>query len=220
MTSMLQRPEISEEKQSIILDLLCRLLAPVGEWRADEISPSRGRRQKKLARRKAAKLRTTSSAQEQEDSNASAKQKSPRPPPPEIFPYLTLGAKSTTAHLDDSRSPPPSPQHTENPTPSRGDESRTLVVVFVCRATLPVSLYAHFPLLAKNASAGRPAGAEVRVVPVPKAAEARLAKAAYLPRLGIVGVCECRQAAPLIEYVREHVPLPKGIIAYGKGSGA
>ena len=82
---------------------------------------------------------------------------------------------------------------------------KDLVAVFVCRSTLSPAHYAHIPQLVELASKSRAPGKEIRLVPLSKGAETRLAKLLNLPRVGIVGLTDCKIASVLIDYVRENV---------------
>lgn len=63
------------------------------------------------------------------------------------------------------------------------------------------------PLLVATASLASPSSAPIGLVTLPKGAEARLSVALALPRVGFVGLMDgAPHAAPLVEYVREHIP--------------
>ena len=63
------------------------------------------------------------------------------------------------------------------------------------------------PLLTATASLATPTTSPIRLVTLPKGAEARLCAALALPRVGFLGLMDgAPHATPLVEYVREHVP--------------
>lgn len=68
-------------------------------------------------------------------------------------------------------------------------------------------MHTHIPLLVATASLASPSSAPIGLITLPKGAEARLSVALALPRVGFVGLMNgAPHAAPLVEYVREHIP--------------
>lgn len=86
-------------------------------------------------------------------------------------------------------------------------EPKPLVAVFVPRAEQPPVLHTHLPLLIKAASLASPSLPPIRLVALPKGAEARLSTALGIPRVGLVGLTDgSPYASQLIEFSRIHVP--------------
>lgn len=77
-------PHISDEDQDAILELLCRLLAPIGAHRAAHITLSKGRRSKKPGQ------------QNVQDAASSG-----IPTPPEVAAFIDIGLASVTRNLQD-----------------------------------------------------------------------------------------------------------------------
>ncbi|KAI9826368.1 MAG: hypothetical protein M1832_000285 [Thelocarpon impressellum] len=170
-------------------------LSPIGQYRADHISPSKGKRDRKRKRRE----------------NASAPSSSedvamPGPPsepsePSEQSSHFTIGLNSTTRHLETlsraSAHPPP-----KDPTPT------PLAAIFFLRTPTSNLLHGHLPLLATTASLSLPPHLQTLLVPLhPKPAEARLCAALNLPRVSVLGILASAPfATALLAYVREHVP--------------
>ncbi|KAI9827938.1 MAG: hypothetical protein M1819_006881 [Sarea resinae] len=210
-------PIITDEDQGVILELLCRLLAPIGQHRANFISPSKGKRSKKRKRREA-KIVSEGS----EKAASSTTLASPQTPPaPELRSYLTIGFNDTTRHLeamarraipcnlppDSKQQDPSSPESKEISLPDH-ESTGPISVIFLSRSSQPSVLYSHLPLLTAVASSQSPDGSVVRLVSLPKGAEVRLATALGLPRVGQVGLLEgAPHAGSLLDYVRQHVPV-------------
>ena len=204
------RAEIQQNHLETIQDLLFRVLSPVGAYR-EQVRRSKGRRWKKFQHRKATKSeggeKTTNAHLSVEPEHR-----------PEVLPYLTVGFNSTARCLEslcEESMPDTVRQFLGQDTDTKSKLKRKwktnrakkeLVAVFVCRSTLSPAHYAHIPQLVKLASKSRTLGQEIRLVPLSKGAEARLAKVMNLPRVGIIGLMDCKLASVLIDYVRDNVP--------------
>ncbi|KAE9367875.1 hypothetical protein N431DRAFT_348823 [Stipitochalara longipes BDJ] len=81
-----QWPETSPQNQDTILELLCSLLSPIGQYRATNTTPSKGKRSKKRKRK--------------EDKSKGEAPDLSRPPPPEISSYVVVGLNSITRSLE------------------------------------------------------------------------------------------------------------------------
>ena len=195
-------------------DTVASLFFPIGQHRSNHVEPSKGRRSKKRRRKDAA------SAQEAlEDPTAMA----PPPAPvaaPDAMAHLTIGLNSTTRRMEStsrSRLPKTAPlvlqiqpkkRSTDDKRVPLASDAERLAAVFVVRSSQSSLLHAHLPLLAKTSSLGRLPASHTRLVPLPNTAEARLTAALALPRVGVVGLTEdCPHAEPLLDYVRQHVPI-------------
>ena len=86
-------------------------------------------------------------------------------------------------------------------------QQKRLVAIFVPRAELPKILYSHLPILIKTASLGSPSLPPIRLVPLASGADARLAQALGIPRVGMVGLMDnAPNTSQLIQLTRTHVP--------------
>ena len=84
---------------------------------------------------------------------------------------------------------------------------RTIAIVFVCRSSQPALLHDHLPTLTATASSDPLVTEPVRLIGLPKTAEARLCKALELPRVGFLAIDDgAPQARPLLDFVRNNVP--------------
>ena len=213
------RTEIQPKHLDTIQDLLYRLLAPVGTYRR-QLKPSKGRRWKKLQHRKAAKSESGAGGEAAaQDAQASVEPE----PRPEVLPYLTVGFNSTMRCLESlcydsmpdtirrflgEKAESSTTKSKRKRTSKSNTRKKTgrLVAVFVCRSSLSPAHYAYIPQLVELASKDRVPGQEIRLIPLSRGAEGRLAKAMGLPRVGIVGLTDCKPASVLIDYVKENVP--------------
>lgn len=100
---------------------------------------------------------------------------------------------------------------TTNPAAQEEDKAcqqlQELSVVFICRSTAPVPLVESLSFTVKRIS-DLEQGKGIRLVYLSKNAETRMADAVGLPRLGVIGIKECRSTGVLIDYVHKNVPPP------------
>jgi len=143
---------------------------------------------------------------------------------PEILSHLTIGFNSCTRHLEamaqacnpiaiaargsalDNEST--GKKHLAQDTPSNNSSAvpKPLAVVFVPRSDQPSIMNSHLPTLVATASLVVPAAPAIRLVNLPKGAEKRLCTALRLTRITFIGLLEgAPNAAPLIDFVREHI---------------
>ncbi|KAF2751199.1 hypothetical protein M011DRAFT_473705 [Sporormia fimetaria CBS 119925] len=228
-------PVISAEHQSVILDLLCNLLEPLGLYRQAHVTPSKGRKTRKRERAPDAGPTKT-------DTDV-AVDLCARPPVPEIKHHVLVGLKTVTRHLSElaertvpSSEPPaqgsnaelrdevdpartrashvsPREQHgvksqsapAGTETPSF-DPLRPLSLVILPHPMPSSSLvYAHLPTLV-YLSSRKPAASPTLLVTLPTSSESRLATTLHLPRVGSLGILDGAPGADgLVEYVRTHV---------------
>ena len=202
------------------------LLTPIGEHRSNHIESSKGKREKQ-------RKRSGLQANEKYDANGFAVQAS-TPPRPEITSWLTVGFNSTNRLLERLvKRPSPefsAPLSEETSTKrqasvvaesnqdhgkstnleSTNEDTSTknsLLAVFVPRFDQPSTMHSHLPLLITTASLATPSQHTIRLVSLPKGAEARLCGALQLPRVGLVGLMrDAPNAAPLVDFILENVP--------------
>lgn len=201
-TNFFSRPNINITDQDTVLDLLCRyftfthaiillfssltilsLLAPIGQHRNLYTQPLKGKRSRK--RKRVPPI----------DNAISIIQP---PSPPELNLFLTIGLNSTTRHLESMAAVLPA----EN-TPSKP----RLLAVFVCRSdSQPSQLHSHLPVLCNIASRSSPEHI-VKLVQLPRGAEARLTASLAIPRVGFLGLMEgAPGSTSLLHFLEEKVP--------------
>jgi ribonuclease P/MRP protein subunit POP3 len=185
------RPVLTSQDEADIVDLLCRQLETVGNYRRENIKPSKG----KSSRRRKRRL--------MQDGAATTHSRT-APPLPDIFSYITLGFNTTVRHLESlaaiSRPPLLGEATLEQP------KIAPLSAVFVCRTGLPAILTSSLPLLAATASLAFPHESPIRLVPLGKAAGDKLAQTLHQPRVGFIGLLSHTSAAEnLIGLVRTRV---------------
>lgn len=196
------RPVLSSNDEADIVDLLCRLLEPVGNHRRDHIKPSKGKSSRKRNRKRS----LTQDA-------AILANSSPAPPTPDILFHITLGLNTTIRHLE-SLSATSRPQSlgrasihvSKDETAKSVEPLGPLSAVFVCRTGLPPILTSSLPLLAATASLAFPEEPPIRLVPLGQVAEEKLAQSLHQPKVGFIGLqSDASSAGNIIDLVRNRV---------------
>ncbi|KAI5863138.1 hypothetical protein GGS23DRAFT_568457 [Durotheca rogersii] len=191
--SVVQWPHVALEHQETILELLCALLTPLGEYRAEHTQPSKGRRDRKRKRR----------------APSSRPQDLPPPPIPEIKSYIDVGLSAVTRSLQESASRGPDVELSPPPEPrDQGPASRPYSAIFVARSGQPTVLNGHLPQMVAAACEAQQGQAPIRLVGLSKACGDRLSESLGVPRVSCIGL---REEAPkskaLVEFTRRHVPV-------------
>ncbi|ORY59103.1 uncharacterized protein BCR38DRAFT_445632 [Pseudomassariella vexata] len=188
-------PQVTSEDQDTILELLCSLLSPLGQYRSRHIQPSKGKRASKRKRREAgvAEAEPTS------------------PPAPEISTYVDVGLAAITRHLHSmaaggDKSAPVAASDLE---PSAQKTSGLYyTAIFLARAGQSSTLTNHLPQMVAVASETHPSRPPTRLVGLSKACQDRLSECIGIPCASCIGL---REDAPnskaLIDFIREHVPV-------------
>ncbi|MCJ1455685.1 hypothetical protein MMC28_006041 [Mycoblastus sanguinarius] len=202
------------------------LLGPIGDHRPQHMTPLKGKRQKKRKRAERHKLGDNLTMSQHESLEAKT------PPKPELQECLTLGFNTTTRYLE-SLAVQSIPQRIQSQDPNstlKVNQGRSegqpvnlqpLAAVFVPRSGQSSILHSHLPLLTQTASLALSSSPPTRLVILPKGAEDRLSSALAIPRVGLVGLIhDAPNAAPLIEFVRQHVPIVKVPLLQEASAGA
>ncbi|KAI1771401.1 hypothetical protein F4818DRAFT_213054 [Hypoxylon cercidicola] len=185
-------PDVTLEDQETILELLCALLAPLGQYRSTHTQLSKGKRDRKRKRK--------ASGAEPKDQ--------PPPPIPELRSYIDVGLAAVTRSLEE--------------TASRGQEVKSNLedelvngespappysAIFVARSGQPNALNSHLPQMVAVASKSHPTQTPIRLVGLSKSCGDRLSESLGIPRISCIGI---REEAPgskaLVEFTRRHVP--------------
>ncbi|KAF2819470.1 hypothetical protein CC86DRAFT_460565 [Ophiobolus disseminans] len=183
-------PEISHNDQEIILDLVCNLLAPLGDYRRAHIHPSRGRKRKR---------KSTEHGNDPTTIEA--------PPPPEIGKHILVGINSVTRHLEAlaARNAPKSmPIADEEKEDGESDDLRPLSMVILSHPKPSISpAHAHLPTLIHLSSlhppSANPTSTTTRLIPLASSTDARLASALHIPRVGALAIFAPAPGAPALE---------------------
>ncbi|KAH7041163.1 uncharacterized protein B0I36DRAFT_20097 [Microdochium trichocladiopsis] len=187
-------PEIALDDQDTVLELLCTLLSPIGEHRAQHVQRSKGKRDTKRKRT--------------EKSPGTIKAPSP-PPAPELLSHIDVGLVAVTRRLQnlskDTRADPPKIQLL-----ATGEDKavqRPCAAVFVARASQPSILNSHLPQLIAVASQALPDEEPIRLFGISKSCEARLSDALGIPRVSCIAMdADAPGAKTILSFVRERVP--------------
>lgn len=164
------RPVLDPDEEAAILALLLPILNPVGDHR------------RRHAENKEKKKRPTSTVSQvlSEHSRHSSSV------PAQIQDYLTVGFNSTTRKLQSlSAARRPTGLHKAS---SNGETVRSagqVAAVFVCRDSLPEIMTASLPILISTAA---PRETRARLIEISPQAEAKVAHALGLPRVGMLGL--------------------------------
>ncbi|KAF1917380.1 hypothetical protein BDU57DRAFT_555251 [Ampelomyces quisqualis] len=196
-------PQTSHDDQATILDLVCTLIAPLGDHRKTHIIPSRGKKRKR--KRKS-----------QDEPTAPDTEARPPPPRPEIAKHLLIGINSVTRHLElraarhSASVMPIAACKTE--TPSEQHSPGTLSMVIITHPKPSTSpAHAHLPTLVhlstlKPSAPTQPQDKTTRLIPLATSTDARLASALHIPRVGALAIfADAPGAKPLEDFVRERV---------------
>ncbi|KAK3302159.1 uncharacterized protein B0T15DRAFT_514213 [Chaetomium strumarium] len=196
--SAIEWPQISQEDQDAILELLCHLLAPLGAHRRSFIPASKGKRKR------------VKKASGPESSSAAAPVPA-APPVPELAGYVDVGLSKISRTLQIMSDKDKLVRSSESAASKReeattGVESRPYTVVFVARSGQSSAFHCHFPQMVALAAASRSPDEAVRLVGFSKACEERLSAALGIPRVSSIALREgAPQAKGLVDFVREHV---------------
>ncbi|KAF5658649.1 rnase subunit pop3 [Fusarium circinatum] len=177
-------PSILTEDQDTILELLCDLLTPIGQYRQTQIKRSKGKRSSQ--KEKGAKK------------TAQASEQPPVPPMPEIEASIDVGLNSITRNLQLC-----SQQETE----SMGDEpNRQYSMVFVARGDQASPFNCHFPQMIGAASRKTSSERKTRLVGLSKPCSERLSSCLGVQRVSSVAIrMDAPGAGALQEFVLKKV---------------
>lgn len=181
-------------------DPLSSILSPIGAYRSNHITPSKGKRSKKRKRR--------------DSKSGNDKSSEVPPPPPEISPYIITGLNSIHRILEESSEKGLATK--ENPNnldpETRPQPLQHFSVIFVARSNQPPILNSHLPQIIATASKAYPTKPSTRLVQLPKGSETRIAAALGLPRVSFLGLRDdapnCKALVDLIRECVEEIEVP------------
>ncbi|KAL8295118.1 hypothetical protein RB597_008442 [Gaeumannomyces tritici] len=190
--STVEWPHIQQDDQDSILELLCNLLSPLGEYRRRYGSQSKGKRSK--AKRK-----------EQGQLEEAPAAEAVKPPPPELGIYVDVGLASITRGLQQAAADGgPDGAKTRGGKAAGGGDAGTVpyAVVLVARSGQSSAFHCHFPQMVAVASTSSP----VRLVGFSKACEDRLSECLGIPRASSVALrAGAPQSQALLDFVGQKV---------------
>ncbi|KAG8161773.1 hypothetical protein KVR01_008760 [Diaporthe batatas] len=180
-------PEISQQDQDAILDLLCSLLSPICQYRDAHIHPSKGKKAKAQKRK--------------HDQSGEHHTQPPVPPPPAVVDSLDVGLTNITRHLAACSSKAEDGQGRDGVK----DPAPTYSVVFVVRSATPSTFSSHLPQMVAAASGQM--DEPICLVGFSKSCEERLSTCLGIPRVSSVALRagESGQLKALVEFVRKRV---------------
>ncbi|KAI0179991.1 hypothetical protein GGR52DRAFT_529308 [Hypoxylon sp. FL1284] len=185
-------PSVAPDDQETILELLCALLAPLGQYRSAHLQPSKGKRDRKRKRK-------APDTDPPEDFR--------RPPMPELQSYVDVGLSSVTRTLQEIVSKGQDAKPTEGELPAEEPTIPHYSVIFVARSGQPNALHGHLPQMVAAASKARPSKTPVKLVGLSKSCGDGLSESLGIPRVSCIGL---REEAPnskaLVEFIRRSVP--------------
>lgn len=199
-------PKLPPEQLDTIINLLIRLISPIGQYRRDHINPSKGKRSKKTSRK-----------HKSEDKEATTSSEAPAPSIPEVSSYVVVGLNSILRRLESlsnlSRIRSAKSHELkllEGDSNTKVDEStsfKRFLAIFIVSLSQPVIIEELLPQLVATASLASPTYPQTRVVRVPKEYHNQLRQCLGIPSVSIIGILD---GAPLskglIEFIIEHVP--------------
>ncbi|KAI1393727.1 uncharacterized protein F4822DRAFT_22205 [Hypoxylon trugodes] len=186
-------PNVALEDQETILELLCTLLAPLGQYRSENFHPSKGKRDRKRKRK---------------SPNTQSRESLP-PPAPELRSYVDIGLTAVTRHLQEIASEGENVEQSEDKPPtSQETHTPSYSAIFVARSGHPNALDGHLPQMVAVASKSHPTRAPIRLVGLSKSCEDRLSKSLGIPRVSCIGIKDgSPNSKALVEFSRQHVPV-------------
>ncbi|KAF2270232.1 hypothetical protein CC78DRAFT_196022 [Lojkania enalia] len=206
-------PQISPKDQDVILDLLCNLLSPLGHHRKTHNPPSQGKKRKRKSKSKSST----------NNDSVSAPLDISTPPVPPLSKCILVGLNSVTRHMSSlaSLSAPSAASAITNPDKEQRTEKPSVEIpvpisVLIIPHLSPQSSlsHAHLPTLfylsthsaQLDSSIASSLTTPSRLIALPTSAEAKLASALHLPRVGALGILEGAPGAEaLLNYVRDTV---------------
>ncbi|KAF7944048.1 hypothetical protein EAE96_010458 [Botrytis aclada] len=196
-------PQVSFNDQETIVELLCSLLSPIGAYRSNHITPSKGKRSKKRKRR---------------DLKSENEKPSEIPSSPEISSYIVTGLNSIHRMLEESSKRGLGTKeslNTELGTLHQTNEVDSnpqsppqphFSVIFVARSNQHPIFNSHLPQILDTASKAYPTQPSTRLVQLPKGSETRIAAALGLPRVSFLGILEdAPNSKALVDLIRDCV---------------
>ncbi|KAI3401248.1 hypothetical protein diail_11954 [Diaporthe ilicicola] len=186
--SSVQWPEIPQEYQDELMDLLCRLLSPIGQHRNAYLHASKG---------KNAKARKRKRGQADE-----VQAPLPVPPPPAVAASVDVGLTNITRYL--GASPPTT--HTGAGENNGHNQDSPYSVVFVVRSGAPSAFFSHLPQMVAVASLQLEE--PIRLVGFSKSCEEKLSACLGIPRVSSIALRTggMGQLKALVDFVRRQVP--------------
>ncbi|KAF4953439.1 hypothetical protein FGADI_6003 [Fusarium gaditjirri] len=177
-------PSILTEDQDTILELLCDLLSPIGQYRQTQIKRSKGKR--------------SSQKEKSAKKTVHASEQPPVPPMPEIEARIDIGLNSITRNLQ---------LYSRQATESMDDEpDRQYAMVFVARGDQTSTFNCHFPQMIGAASRKISPERKIRLVGISKPCSERLSSCLGVPRVSSVAICmDAPGAGALQEFVMKKV---------------
>ncbi|KAI1768828.1 hypothetical protein GGR53DRAFT_312506 [Hypoxylon sp. FL1150] len=185
-------PDVTLEDQETILELLCALLAPLGQYRSTHVHVSKGKRD----RRRKRKVSGTSP------------NGLPPPPVPEIQSHIDVGLAAVTRSLQKAASEGWEVEsNPERELPSAAPPAPPYAAIFVARSGQPSALNSHLPQMIAVASTSHPSQPPIRLVGLSKSYGDRLSESLGIPRVSCIGLRQnALNSKALVEFTRQHVP--------------
>ncbi|TLS29883.1 hypothetical protein PpBr36_03378 [Pyricularia pennisetigena] len=192
--SAVQWPHVLPEDQDTVLELLCSLLSPLGDYRRAHLAPSRGKRSKKKSKRQASDGQTPGSERV-------------KPPPPELSAFVDVGLASITRCLQENSESSIISSSDDQQSPENSKRT-PYAMILVARSGHSSAFHSHFPQMVAMASQSRPDQPSIRLVGFSKSCEDRLSDCLGVPRVSSVALrAGAPLSKPLIEFVRQNVPV-------------
>ncbi|TGO56258.1 hypothetical protein BCON_0080g00160 [Botryotinia convoluta] len=196
-------PQVSFKDQETIVELLCSLLSPIGAYRSNHITPSKGKRSKKRKRR---------------DLKSENERPSEIPSSPEISSYIVTGLNSIHRMLEESSKrgfetkeslntgPETRLQSNEVDSSTQSPPHTHFSAIFVARSNQHPIFDSHLPQLLNTASKAYSTKPSTRLVQLPKGSETRIAAALGLPRVSFLGILDdAPNSKALVDLIRDCV---------------
>ncbi|KAJ4162525.1 RNase P and RNase MRP subunit [Fusarium falciforme] len=178
-------PAVSPEDQDTILELLCDLLSPLGQYRQTHVKRSKGKR---------------TARKEKDDKKAGGTtEELPVPPIPEIDASIDVGLNSITRNLQALSQ--------SDAEAAQDKPERQYLMIFVARGNQASTFNCHFPQMVAAASKSLPSTDKIRLVGFSNPCSERLSACLGVPRVSSIAIAKnAPGAGALQEFVLKSVP--------------
>ncbi|CZR61660.1 uncharacterized protein PAC_11557 [Phialocephala subalpina] len=207
-------PKISDTDQTHIFELLCSTLKPIGLYRTNHVTPSKGKRSQN-SKRQEAKAKASSNPDVSMQGSSSAP-----PPPPEIQKHVVVGLNSILRHLQSLSSKSKPGQELRDSgveVKEGGDDTEGKIeggvqeghfaTIFALPSSPPNILTHQLPILIHTASLSSPSLSPTRLIPLSIPQASQLATTLSMARVSHIGILDSAPGTEwLLKLMRETVP--------------
>ncbi|RKF58261.1 putative rna-processing protein [Golovinomyces cichoracearum] len=198
--------KLSPEQENIIVDLLCKIVTPIGRYSLNHKTPSKGKRSKKRERKS-----------KRDGKGALTTLIDEAPPKPEISSYVVFGLNIVLQRLEYLSNLSKIQRIRSNDMKFSGGEkavnenkpflNQHFSAIFIVSMSQPAIVEEILPQLVVTASQTHPELPETRLAHISKEHHNKLCECLNIPRVSIIGILDGAPfSSGLLEFIRKHVP--------------